>query len=140
MSVGNAASAVGTVMIGGLRRSALLAVALAAAALLAVSALAQAVGVISAAVREGTRGDDRLIGGGRGDVIIGKPGDDRLLGLGGNDTLVGGTGRDRLVGGRGDDTINSRDRARDRVRCGPGWTRWWQTRKTRCRRVVSMPA
>jgi Ca2+-binding RTX toxin-like protein len=121
MSVGNAASAVGTVMIGGLRRSALLAVALAAAALLAVSALAQAVGVISAAVREGTRGDDRLIGGGRGDVIIGKPGDDRLVGLGGNDTLVGGRGRDRLVGGRGDDTINSRDRARDTVRCGPGW-------------------
>jgi RTX calcium-binding nonapeptide repeat (4 copies) len=121
MSVGNAASAVGTVMLGGLRRSALLAVALAAAALLAVSALAQAVGVTSAAVREGTPGDDRLIGGGRDDVMIGKPGDDRLRGLGGDDTLVGGAGRDLLVGGRGDDTISSRDRARDTVRCGPGW-------------------
>jgi hypothetical protein len=108
-------------MLGGLRRSALLAVALAGAALVAVSALAQAVGVTSAAVREGTRGDDRLVGGGRGDVMIGKPGDDSLRGLGGNDTLVGGAGRDRLVGGRGDDTINSRDRARDTVRCGPGW-------------------
>jgi Ca2+-binding RTX toxin-like protein len=112
--VGNAASAVGIVMLGRLRRSALLAVALAGAALLAVSALA------SAAVREGTRGDDRLTGGGRDDVMIGKPGDDRLRGVGGNDTLVGGTGRDRLVGGRGDDTINSRDRVRDTVRCGPG--------------------
>jgi hypothetical protein len=111
MSVGNAASAVGTLMLGGLRRSALLAVALAAAA----------AGVTSAAVREGTRGDDRLIGGGRDDVMIGKPGDDLLRGLGGNDTLVGGADRDRLVGGRGDDTINSRDRARDTVRCGPGW-------------------
>jgi Ca2+-binding RTX toxin-like protein len=111
MSLGNAANAVGTLMLGGLRRSALLAVALAGAA----------VGVTSAAVREGTRGDDRLIGGGRDDVIIGKPGDDRLRGLGGNDTIVGGAGRDLLVGGRGDDTINSRDRARDTVRCGPGW-------------------
>lgn len=121
MSVGNAASAVGIVMLGGLRRSALVAVALAGAALLAVSALAQAVGVTSAAVREGTRGDDSLTGGGRDDVMIGKPGDDRLRGLGGHDTLVGGAGRDRLVAGRGDDTINSRDRARDTVRCGPGW-------------------
>jgi Ca2+-binding RTX toxin-like protein len=121
MSVWNAASAVGTVMLGGLRRSGLLAVALAGAALLTISALAQAVGVTSAAVREGTRGDDRLTGGGRDDVMIGKPGDDSLRGLGGNDTLVGGAGRDRLVAGRGDDTINSRDRARDTVRCGPGW-------------------
>jgi Ca2+-binding RTX toxin-like protein len=109
MSVGNAASA-GTLMLGGLGRSALLAVALAGAA----------VGVTSAAVREGTRGDDRLTGGGRDDVMIGKPGDDMLRGLGGHDTLVGGAGRDLLVGGRGDDTINSRDRARDTVRCGPG--------------------
>jgi hypothetical protein len=98
-------------MLGGLGRSALLAVALAGAA----------VGVTSAAVREGTRGDDRLTGGGGDDVMIGKPGDDRLRGLGGDDTLVGGAGRDRLVAGRGDDTIHSRDRARDTVRCGPGW-------------------
>jgi RTX calcium-binding nonapeptide repeat (4 copies) len=111
MSVGNATSAVGTVMLGGLRRSALLAVALAGAA----------VGVTSAAVREGTREDDRLVGGGRGDVMIGKTGDDRLRGVGGNDTIVGGAGRDLLVGGRGDDTMNSRDRARDTVRCGAGW-------------------
>jgi RTX calcium-binding nonapeptide repeat (4 copies) len=97
-------------MLGGLRRSALLAVTLAVAL----------VGVTSAAVREGTRGDDRLTGGGRDDVMIGKPGDDRLRGLGGNDTLVGGIGRDLLVGGRDDDTINSRDRMRDTVRCGPG--------------------
>jgi Ca2+-binding RTX toxin-like protein len=111
MSVGNAATAVGIVILDGLRRSALLAVALAVAL----------AGVTSAAVREGTRGDDRLTGGGRDDVMIGKPGDDRLRGLGGNDTLIGGAGRDRLVAGRGDDTINSRDRARDTVRCGPGW-------------------
>ena len=130
------------VMLGGLGRlrpAALLAMALCSAALVAESPAAQPVGAISAAVEEGTPGDDTLTGGGADDVIIGKgrhdmlrgrgghdtllgdAGRDRLMGGPGNDTLVAGPGRDRLMGGRGDDTINSRDRARDTARCGPGW-------------------
>jgi Ca2+-binding RTX toxin-like protein len=126
--------------LGRLRPSPLLAaMALGTAALLAGSPVAQPVGASSATLHEGTRGDDMLTGSGGHDVIIGKGRDDRLRGLGGNDTLVGGAGRDqltggsgqdtlvagpgrdRLRGGRGDDTINSRDRARDTARCGPGW-------------------
>jgi hypothetical protein len=108
--------------LGGLRPSPLLAaMALGTAALLADSPVAQPVGASSAAVHEGTRGDDTLTGSGGDDVIIGKAGNDRLRGLAGNDTLVAGPGRDRLMGGRGDDTINSRDRARDTAGCGPGW-------------------
>jgi Ca2+-binding RTX toxin-like protein len=97
------------------------AMALGIAALLADSPRAQPVDASSSRVHEGTRGDDTLTGTGKNDVIIGKAGDDRLRGLAGNDTLVAGPGRDRLMGGRGDDTINSRDRARDTARCGPGW-------------------
>lgn len=126
--------------LGGLRPSPLLAaMALGTAALLAGSPVAQPVGASSSGVHEGTRGDDTLTGSGGDDVIIGKAGDDRLRGLGANDTLVGGAGRDRLtggsghdtlvagpgrdrlMGGRGDDTVNSRDRARETARCGPGW-------------------
>jgi hypothetical protein len=125
--------------LGGLRPAALLAMALGGAALFADSPVAQPVGARSAAVHEGTPGDDTLTGSGRDDVIIGQGRNDRLRGLGGNDTLVAGTGRDRvtggsgqdtlvagpgrdrLMGGRGDDMIDSRDRARDTAHCGPGW-------------------
>jgi len=125
--------------VGRLQPSLLLAAtALGAAALLVDTPVAQAVDASSSGFHEGTRGDDTLTGSGRDDVIIGKAGNDTLRGLGGNDTLVGGSGRDRLtggsgqdtlvagpgrdrlMGGRGDDTINSRDRARDTARCGPG--------------------
>jgi RTX calcium-binding nonapeptide repeat (4 copies) len=96
-----------------MRRLLLVATTALGAALLAGGALA--------GVHEGTSADDRLIGSARADVIVGKGRHDLLRGRGGNDTLVGGAGRDRLSGGPGDDAIDSRDRARDTVRCGPGW-------------------
>jgi hypothetical protein len=65
------------------------------------------------------RGDGRIVGTARNDVLrgtpkadilVGRAGNDRLLGLAGNDLLIGGPGRDRLVGGPG----------KDRLRCGAG--------------------
>jgi hypothetical protein len=78
-----------------------------------------AVGGISAAVRTGGPGPDRLLGTNRGDLLQGNAGNDRLTGRGGPDLLVGGTGRDRLVGGPGADSLAAEvDLARDSVSCG----------------------
>jgi RTX calcium-binding nonapeptide repeat (4 copies) len=52
--------------------------------------------------------------------LVGGRGDDVLLGSKFRDVLEGGTGRDLLDAGPGDDDLDSRDRFRDRVRCGPG--------------------
>lgn len=52
------------------------------------------------------RGDDRMTGAERGDLMAGYAGDDVLIGRGGDDTLRGGYGRDRLCGGRGDDWLD----------------------------------
>ncbi|MCA1679575.1 MAG: FG-GAP-like repeat-containing protein [Actinobacteria bacterium] len=77
----------------------------------------------------GGRGNDRLSGGSGGDRLSSGPGRDRLSGARGNDRLSGGSGndrlsggqgRDRLSGGSGNDMINSNDRKRETVLCGPG--------------------
>jgi Ca2+-binding RTX toxin-like protein len=47
----------------------------------------------------GGDGNDRLHGGGAGDVLIGGEGDDDLYGGCGRDILIGGGGKDNLVGG-----------------------------------------
>ena len=80
-------------------------------------------------VKDGARGEDRLVGtaagdrlSGRGgnDVLLGGNGDDCLSGGGGKDALTGGSGVDKLDGGPGNDTINSRDKRKETVRCGTG--------------------
>jgi len=77
----------------------------------------------------GTNASERLAGRGGDDKLRGKAGDD-CVGAGsgsdsagggaGDDKVRGGPGRDRLSGGTGDDLLRSSDKARDRVRCGPG--------------------
>jgi len=49
--------------------------------------------------REGTSGDDLLIGGGGNDVLNGRAGNDTLRGMDGTDTLIGGDGNDVIEGG-----------------------------------------
>jgi RTX calcium-binding nonapeptide repeat (4 copies) len=58
----------------------------------------------------GTARNDILRGTAHADVLDGRGGNDRLLGLAGNDILVGGSGRDVLIGGPGG----------DKLRCGSG--------------------
>lgn len=58
------------------------------------------------AVRNGTVGDDRLLGTSGDDTLSGLEGDDTLLGLAGNDFLYGSAGRDVLTGGPGDDLLD----------------------------------
>lgn len=53
----------------------------------------------------GTKGDDRLSGTSKGDLLIGFAGDDRLSGGRGADDLYGGRGKDVLLGGRGGDRL-----------------------------------
>ena len=62
--------------------------------------------VAAAADKEGTAGNDRIVGKGGRDVLIGDSGGDRLYGGRGRDTLLGGSGNDRLVGGPGRDVIS----------------------------------
>lgn len=57
------------------------------------------------AIMDGGAGDDHLVGGGVGSVLIGGPGDDMLIGTIGRDILIGGDGRDRLVGQGGEDIL-----------------------------------
>ncbi len=57
------------------------------------------------AIREGTRGADRLIGTAFADIIEGKAGNDVLFGLGGNDIMDGDRGNDTIYGGTGNDNI-----------------------------------
>ena len=77
----------------------------------------------------GSSSDDELIGGPFGDslnglagndLLAGAEGDDCLRGQRGNDRIVGGSGRDVLKGGKGRDSLKSRDKRRDKVRCGKG--------------------
>jgi Ca2+-binding RTX toxin-like protein len=52
--------------------------------------------------------------------LAGDYGNDLLRGEIGSDRLNGGPGLDRLEGGSGADVVDSFDRKRDVVRCGPG--------------------
>jgi serralysin len=58
------------------------------------------------ALRQGTFGNDNLVGTELDDNILGVGGNDILIGDGGNDYLSGGTGNDRLSGGLGNDLLN----------------------------------
>ncbi len=68
---------------------------------------------------EGTRKDDRLTSGVRGDWICGFGGDDRLRGRGGPDLIYGGRGADRMSGGPEVDVLEG-GRGDDRIRAGSG--------------------
>lgn len=57
----------------------------------------------TAAVINGTSGDDVLTGTAKGDTIHGLAGDDVLKGLRGEDTMYGGPGADQLYGGKDTD-------------------------------------
>jgi Ca2+-binding RTX toxin-like protein len=56
------------------------------------------------AVRNGTTGNNNLIGTNQSDQINGLAGNDTLSGLGANDLLDGGSGNDSMEGGDGNDT------------------------------------
>ena len=69
----------------------------------------------------GGGGDDDTMSGGAGDdVFFGERGDDRMFGGTGDDRFGAGRGRDEVFAGAGNDRANTRDRRRDRVRCGAG--------------------
>jgi Ca2+-binding RTX toxin-like protein len=53
----------------------------------------------------GGRGDDRLSGDGRDNLLEGGPGDDLLRGRGTSDVVRGGSGDDRVQGDDGDDVV-----------------------------------
>lgn len=53
----------------------------------------------------GTRGADRLVGNGTGNVITGEGGKDTLLGRGGDDALFGGLGQDTIKAAAGQDWL-----------------------------------
>lgn len=57
------------------------------------------------AIRQGTRGNDRLIGTALADIMEGKAGNDVLFGLGGNDIIDGDAGNDVIYAGLGNDYI-----------------------------------
>jgi hypothetical protein len=67
----------------------------------------------------GTRGDDRLRGTRRRDVICAGGGDDRISGAGGDDAIFGDGGDDRVTGDDGDDTLYG-DAGDDRLDGGDG--------------------
>jgi hypothetical protein len=75
---------------------------------------------LSACVRSGTVGNDRICGNRLNNRLNGLGGNDVILGRGGHDRLVGGSGRDRLLGGSGRDTFIARDGARDVLKGGSG--------------------
>jgi Ca2+-binding RTX toxin-like protein len=55
--------------------------------------------------RDGTAGDDFMVGGAGGDALYGGNGNDILRGNGGDDLLSGGAGDDHMRGGPGADTF-----------------------------------
>ncbi len=57
-------------------------------------------------LRQGTLGDDTLLGTSRNDTLLGRDGNDLLRGFEGNDSIDGGTGHDSLYGDAGNDTIS----------------------------------
>lgn len=86
----------------------------------------------------GVSNDERLVGSGGNDLILGKDGDDTLVGNGdsdlldggiGNDEIQGGYGEDRLIGGDGDDSLGGGfgddallpGAGNDRISGGPGF-------------------
>lgn len=71
------------------------------------------------AIKNGTPGDDTLVGGSRNNTINGLVGDDTLNGRAGKDTLNGGTGNDTLNGGAGKDILNG-DAGNDTLNGGTG--------------------
>jgi Ca2+-binding RTX toxin-like protein len=68
----------------------------------------------------GGAGKDVLRGGVGADRLGGGPGADKLFGAAGRDALNGGKGADGFDAGDGNDTIDSRDRTREKIRCGSG--------------------
>ena len=56
-------------------------------------------------IRQGTLGNDTLVGNDRRNEIHGRDGGDRIFGVGNADCLFGGKGRDHIQGGEGTDTI-----------------------------------
>ncbi|MEO1210729.1 MAG: DUF4347 domain-containing protein [Cyanobacteria bacterium J06638_20] len=62
----------------------------------------------------GNTANNRLVGGGRTDIIRGFAGRDEMLGLACPDRLLGGAGNDRLLGGAASDTLDG-DAGRDRL-------------------------
>src|SRR5687767_2799076 len=62
-----------------------------------------------AAMIEGSRGNDTLVGGDARDTLIGGRGDDVIYGRAGDDHLSGGPDRDRLDAGAGDDLVEGND-------------------------------
>ena len=93
-----------------------------------------ALGVVtaaSAAIVNGTSGDDTLSGTSNGDVIYGHAGNDVIRAHAGNDVLYGGNGNDVMwpgsgvdvqYGGAGNDVLHAlaNDNQPDILNCGPG--------------------
>jgi Ca2+-binding RTX toxin-like protein len=71
-------------------------------------------------ILEGATGTDYLDGGASTDQVRGGLGNDTVKGGAGNDFMSGGPGKDKIYGGPGNDKIDSRDKTRDVVDCGPG--------------------
>jgi len=69
--------------------------------------------------REGTRGNDLVVGTALGDRLLGFGGADRLLGGASRDCLLGGAGNDRLAGETGNDRLRG-EAGRDRLAGGSG--------------------
>jgi Ca2+-binding RTX toxin-like protein len=100
----------------------------------------------------GGAGSDRITGSGWNNDLYGEGGDDVLRGEAGIDKLVGGPGADRLNGGAGPDVhdggpgkdrIDSRDRVREAVWCGPGKDRAYADKADRpdsCEKVKNAKA
>ena len=74
---------------------------------------------LSGRTMNGTRGNDRLHGTPRDDMISGGKGRDMLWGAGGNDVLRGGSGDDRLDGGAGNDYLEGGS-GNDKLKGGSG--------------------
>jgi Ca2+-binding RTX toxin-like protein len=69
--------------------------------------------------RNGTQGNDLLIGGPGDDKFNGLGGNDCIIGGGGNDNIDGGGGNDIIIGGPGDDNLNG-GQGDDYLDGGPG--------------------
>ena len=54
---------------------------------------------------DGRGGNDKIYGGGAGDMLVGGTGSDEVYGGGGNDMLVGGADHDKLYGDAGEDVL-----------------------------------
>jgi Ca2+-binding RTX toxin-like protein len=72
-----------------------------------------------AVCRKAGKGNDRLSGDARANVMRGGRGNDHLRGMGGNDRLFGELGNDTLDGGAGKDRLDG-GAGKDRILGGPG--------------------